>query len=148
MLVNFVRKFSGGPERSFNMLEHFGDIGPDYLTNQINFSVDFSLDMDGDLGEQLESDTDKLFEMFEAYLGVKRKENTMMTPDRVLFSGPATIVFWPDGTKTVVKCAEGDDVIFDRKTAIMWCFMKKMFGTTSHVNKMLDELIRKAFFGY
>ena len=130
------------------MLEHFGDIGLDYLTNQINFSVDFSLDMDGDLGEQLESDTDKLLEMFEAYLGVKRKENTMMTPDRVLFSGPATIVFWPDGTKTVVKCAEGDDVIFDRKTAIMWCFMKKMFGTTSHVNKMFDELIRKAFFGY
>lgn len=130
------------------MLEHFGDIGPDYLTNQINFSVDFSLDMDGDLEEQLESDTDKLFEMFEAYLGVKRKENAMMTPDRVLFSGPATIVFWPDGTKTVVKCAEGDDGIFDRKTAIMWCFMKKMFGTTSHVNKMLDELIRKAFFGY
>ena len=130
------------------MLEHWSDIGPDYLTNQINFSVDFSLDMDGDLGKQLETDTDKLLEMFENYLGVKRKENTMMTPDRVLFSGPATIVFWPDGTKTVVKCAEGDDVIFDRKTAIMWCFMKKMFGTTSHVNKMLDELIRKAFFGY
>ena len=130
------------------MLEHWSDIGPDYLTNQINFSVDFSLDMDGDLGKQLETDTDKLLEMFENYLGVKRKENAMMTPDRVLFSGPATIVFWPDGTKTVVKCAEGDDVIFDRKTAIMWCFMKKMFGTTSHVNKMLDELIRKAFFGY
>lgn len=130
------------------MLEHWSDIGPDYLTNQINFSVDFSLDMGGDLGKQLETDTDKLLEMFENYLGVKRKENTMMAPDRVLFSGPATIVFWPDGTKTVVKCAEGDDVIFDRKTAIMWCFMKKMFGTTSHVNKMLDELIHKAFFGY
>lgn len=130
------------------MLEYFGDIGTDYLTNQINFSVDFSLDMDGDLGEQLESDTDQMFEMFEAFYGVKRKENTMMTPDRVIFNGPATIAFWPDGTKTVVKCAEGDDVIFDRKTAIMWCFMKKMFGTTSHVNKMFDELIRKAFFGY
>ena len=130
------------------MLEHWSDIGPDYLTNQINFSVDFSLDMDGDLGKQLETDTDKLLEMFENYLGVKRKENTMMTPDRVLFSGPATIVFWPDGTKTVVKCAEGDVLFFDRKTAIMWCFMKKIFGTTSHVNKMLDELIRKAFFGY
>lgn len=148
MSVDFIRKFSGGPVRNFNTLKSFSDICPDYLTNSLDFSVEFSLDLDGDLGEQLKSGTDQMFEMFEAFYGVKRKENTMMTPDRVIFSGPATIAFWPDGTKTVVKCAEGDDVIFDRKTAIMWCFMKKMFGTTSHVNKMFDELIRKAFFGY
>lgn len=72
----------------------------------------------------------------------------MMTPDRVLFNGPATIAFWPDGTKTVVKCAEGDEDIFDRRTAIMWCFMKKMFGTTSHVNKMLDDLIHEGSLSY
>lgn len=27
---------------------------------------------------------------------------------KVIFNGPATIVIWLDGTKTVVKCAEGD----------------------------------------
>ena len=27
---------------------------------------------------------------------------------RVVFNDPATIVFWKDGTKTVVKCSKGD----------------------------------------
>ena len=34
-----------------------------------------------------------------ASLGVKQ----------VIFSGPKTIVFWLDGTKTIVSCGEGDD---------------------------------------
>lgn len=29
-------------------------------------------------------------------------------PVQVIFHDPATIVYWADGTKTVVKCAEGD----------------------------------------
>lgn len=127
------------------MLDHFSDISifPDPLTNRISFSVEFSLNVDGDLGEQLESDTDKLFKMVESYLGIKRKGNAMMIPDRVVFNGPATIAFWPDGTKTVVKCAADDEDVFDRKTAIMWCFMKKIFGTTSHVNRILDDLVHE-----
>lgn len=29
--------------------------------------------------------------------------------DKVIFNPPATIVFWKDGTKTVVKCKEGEE---------------------------------------
>ena len=43
----------------------------------------------------------------------------------VKFNYPATIVFWKDGTKTMVKLQEGD--IFDSDKAIAMCFMKKMF---------------------
>lgn len=58
---------------------------------------------------------------------------------RVIFNGPATIVFWNDGTKTVVKCADGE--IYNKRTAIMWAIMKKAYGNSSKVNKAFDELI-------
>lgn len=34
--------------------------------------------------------------------------------ERVIFNGPATIVFWDDGEKTVVKCRECDKCLNDR----------------------------------
>lgn len=58
---------------------------------------------------------------------------------RVIFNGPATIVFWLDGTKTVVKCAEGETN--DKKASILWAYAKKICGTSSHMNKVLDKLV-------
>lgn len=60
---------------------------------------------------------------------------------RVIFNGPATIVFWLDGTKTVVKCAEGE--ANDKKTSILWAYAKKICGTSSHMNKVLDKLVEE-----
>lgn len=42
---------------------------------------------------------------------------------RVIFNEPATIVLWKDGTKTVVKCHEGDT--FDKEKGLAMCFAKK-----------------------
>ena len=44
----------------------------------------------------------------------------------VIFNDPATIVFWNDGTKTVVKC-HGDD-IFDPEKGLAMAVSKKVFG--------------------
>ena len=46
---------------------------------------------------------------------------------KVIFNGPATIVIWVDGSKTVVKCAEGDGYSKFSGLAIAMC--KKMYGT-------------------
>lgn len=62
-----------------------------------------------------------------------------LTPDHVIFNGPATIAFWADGTKTVVKCAEGEH--YNKRTAVMWCIMKKLYGNSTRVNKILDKLV-------
>ena len=56
----------------------------------------------------------------------------------LFFNGPATIVFWNDGTKTVVKCTRE---IYNKRTAIMWAIMKKAYGSSSRVNKAFDEMI-------
>lgn len=39
----------------------------------------------------------------------KHKGNTLPEIKKVIFNPPATIVFWLDGTKTVVKCKEGEE---------------------------------------
>ena len=45
---------------------------------------------------------------------------------KVIFSGPATIVFWNDGSKTVVKCTKGDQLNYEMGIAM--CTLKKLFG--------------------
>ena len=47
---------------------------------------------------------------------------------RVIFNDPATIVFWKDGTKTVVKTNGGDK--FDKEKGLAMAIAKKFFGNT------------------
>ena len=58
-------------------------------------------------------------------------------PEKIIHNGPATIVFWPDKTKTVVKCSEND--IYDSFNAFTAALAKKIYGTTSSVKTMLKK---------
>ena len=55
----------------------------------------------------------------------------------VKFNGPATIVFWADGTKTVVKCQDGDD--YSEEVGLAMCIVKKAFGNTSKYNDIFKK---------
>ena len=46
--------------------------------------------------------------------------------DRVIHNNPATIVFWGDGDKTVVKCQEGDT--YDPEKGLAMAISKKVLG--------------------
>lgn len=53
----------------------------------------------------------------------------------VIFNDPATIVFWEDGTKTVVKCQDGDE--FDPEKGLAMAIVKKAYGNKgNYCNKM------------
>lgn len=45
---------------------------------------------------------------------------------RVLYNDPATIIFWNDGTKTIVKCGEHDE--FDPEKGLAMAISKKVLG--------------------
>ena len=53
-----------------------------------------------------------------------------MTPQKVIYNDPATIVFWKDGTKTVVKCMEGDT--YNPEAGLAMCVCKKLYGSKYH----------------
>lgn len=64
------------------------------------------------------------------------------TIKKVIFSEPATIVFWTDNTKTIVKCGEND--IYDPEKGVAMCCMKKLLGTNKTGSNYLDR-IKPAF---
>lgn len=57
--------------------------------------------------------------------------------DNIIFNPPATIVLWCDGTKTVVKCMEGQK--FERYAGFAAAVMKKLFGSSSHAKHVMEE---------
>lgn len=57
--------------------------------------------------------------------------------EKVIVNGYKTIVFWNDGTKTIVSCREGEE--FDIYTAFCAALAKKMFGSTSRVKAILED---------
>lgn len=63
----------------------------------------------------------------EMKLVTKHYEEFATGIKKVIFNGPATIVIWVDGSKTVVKCAEGDGYSKFSGLAIAIC--KRMYGT-------------------
>lgn len=48
---------------------------------------------------------------------------------KVIYNPPATIIFWEDETKTVVKCCETD--IYDPEKGFAMAVIKKLCGNTS-----------------
>lgn len=60
-------------------------------------------------------------------------------PERIIKNGPAMVVFWKDGTKTVVKRKKGEpDNIYHAFTAAL---AKKIFGSNSKVNSIVGSVI-------
>lgn len=81
-----------------------------------------------------ENDVRATQEMMEIY-----KEKIMRPRLRiknVIFNDPATIVFWFDGTKTVVKCQPGDT--FDPEKGLAMAICKKLVGTNDSQSNFND----------
>ncbi len=69
---------------------------------------------------------------------------------KIIHSGPCTIVFWEDNTKTVVRLEEGKE--YDEYAAFTAALAKKVYGNNSKVHKILEtktkldlkEMIKRA----
>ena len=59
----------------------------------------------------------------------------------VIFNDPATIVFWSDGTKTVVKCQ--DDDIYDPEKGLTMAISKKALGNKGNYCNVIKKWTEK-----
>ena len=71
-----------------------------------------------------------------AYL-LKEAFRVSNTPDRIIKSGRATIVFWNGGSKTVVKRRVGEPD--DPYLAFLAALGKKIYGSNSAIKKLMAE---------
>ena len=59
----------------------------------------------------------------------------------VIFNEPATIVFWSDDTKTVVKCQDGD--VYDPEKGLAMAIVKKSLGNKGNYCNQLKPWLDK-----
>ena len=57
----------------------------------------------------------------------------------VIFNDPCTIILWKDGTKTVVKCQEGDT--YDKEKGFAIAIIKRLFDDTSYFNTIFKSWV-------
>ena len=109
------------------------DVPPDHPPIRFIASVDTKAD----------PETEKAREEFfkrAALRNIKSKSNNDISKPKmtygcpgikkVIFNDPATIVLWDDGTKTVVKCSEGDT--YSEWSGLAFCICKKLMGDEFH----------------
>ena len=96
-------------------------------------SVAHSLDADA-----LKATINKLF---GTGLTVSPYQKAMSRIKNVIFNDPDTIVFWNDGTKTVVKC--GKDDTFDPEKGLAMAISKYFFDNAGYFNTVFKKWIPK-----
>lgn len=74
--------------------------------------------------------------------------NCVLTPIRktgmpdikdVIFNDPATIVFWTDGTKTIVKCQKNTGDVYSKETGLAMAIAKKAYGNKGNFNDIFNR---------
>lgn len=72
-----------------------------------------------------------------------KKEEEKLTmnclAEKVIFNPPATIVFWKDGTKTVVKCQDGD--LFDPEKGLVMAYFKRLHGNRGNYYNVIKKFV-------
>ena len=86
------------------------------------------------------SDGSKIY--FKSYEDLKGDKTKMgayipdnLLPKQIIYSNPATIVFWGDGSKTVVKVSDKEN--FNPYYGFCAALAKKVYGNNSLVNKIV-----------
>ena len=103
-----------------------------HITTYDPFKTEFcgSFDVPNRIMKAIHNDT--TYQMYiKPYFNIKK----------VIFNNPATIVYWKDGTKTVVKC--GKDDTYSEETGLALCFMKKALGNKGNYNNTFKKYIKE-----
>lgn len=80
--------------------------------------------------------TSDMISLSKTYNNIFKKD----TPKKVIFNDPATIVYWKDGTKTVVK-AEGES--FDPEKGLAMAIAKRHLGNKGNYYDIFKEWLPK-----
>lgn len=92
--------------------------------------------LNSDEEEYIHHDQKAIMEVINSVHGLTSSNKPHI--DHVKFNGPATIVFWKDGTKTVVKF--DNEGIKSKKLAVLYAFIRKIYGEGRNYHDILEEI--------
>lgn len=90
------------------------------------YDITESMDRISDIYDFVQYCSNNLISTFKLYPGTQKTILYMPSIKDVIHNVPATIVFWNDNTKTVVKCQEGD--VYDPEKGLAMAISKKALG--------------------
>ena len=79
--------------------------------------------------------------LINSVYGAASMNNTSVFLIRVIYNDPATIAFWSDGTKTIVKAQPGD--IFDPEKGLAMAIAKKACDNTGNYYNSFKKWLPK-----
>lgn len=65
--------------------------------------------------------------------------STLPSIKNVYFNDPVTVVLWDDGTKTIVRCQNGDT--YSKEVGLAMCIAKKTLGNKGNYNDIFKKWI-------
>ena len=90
---------------------------------------------------EFENRFDDLYKRIKELHELSDKNNTEYKIKKVIFNKPATIIFWEDGTKTIVTCQKGDK--YDKEKGLVMAIVKHFYGNKSKYNDIIKKFIDK-----
>lgn len=109
-----------------------------------DFDTPLTFELSADAVRYIEQDLDSLkdhsrfIERTRNNISHKAKMDMIQ---KVIFNPPATIVFWRDGSKTVVKCGEND--VFDPEKGLAMAISKRAFGDNRDYYEVFAKWVGK-----
>lgn len=70
--------------------------------------------------------------------GYKIIDMQELTPKKVIFNPPATVVIWKDGKKTVAMCEPDEE--YDKEKGLMVALLKRLYGNRAFHDIMEEHL--------
>lgn len=107
----------------------------DVANNVFESCIDYFNDKHREYVEYCDNDIRSTKNMYKKTTKESIKVVTAPTIQNVIFNPPATIVFWSDGSKTIVKAQDGE--VFDPEKGMAMSIAKKYFGNAgSYFNQI------------
>ena len=103
-----------------------------YPTNTFK-PIDIDITLSSRPATDKKKETKKPVDSFET----KQSTNRRVKIRDVIFSDPATVVFWDDNTKTVVKARGGEK--YDKEKGLAMAIIKKITGNTGNYYEIFKE---------
>lgn len=85
--------------------------------------------------------TDIKASILNPYFSVRNQASDII--EKVIFNDPATVVIWKDGTKTIVKCQEGDT--YSKELGLAMCLAKKFLGNKGNFNDTFKKYLKEEY---
>lgn len=115
----------------------------DTFSEQIRLKAEvLSLYSESPIGQYLHYDVEATIKAYDILARAREKmmERKRMEIVRVIFNDPATIVFWADGTKTVVKATNED---FDPEKGLAMAISKRALGDKANYYDVFKKHLNK-----